>query len=141
MFPGNVDFEEDRDPPGRLLGSRVNFLSETKAVDALNRFKQLHGVPRFVGLEMANHVPAYPARAERNFCFGFLNLAFPEIIKPKFYRFIDHLRRLAFRHGEQQHLLRRTARAGASRFNTLLNRAQVFCQAHGKTLKVFLPGE
>lgn len=100
-FAGDIDLEQDGDGFADFVGLAIDFLGEGEAVYAFEHVEDLNGVAAFIGLKMADHVPAKATWAERNFCFGFLNFVFAEEGLAEAGCFGDGVRAVALGDGEE----------------------------------------
>jgi hypothetical protein len=97
----NIHLQQNRDCFRRLFGAPVDFFREAEAIDTLDHVEQSDGVAGLVGLEMADHVPAQPARAQGDLGFGFLHLVFAEEAQPEGGCGADDLWRLTLGHRDE----------------------------------------
>jgi hypothetical protein len=101
-FAGDVYLDEDGHGFGGFAGPLVNFAGEVEAVHALDHFEEVDGVAAFVGLEMADHVPAQMAGALADFGPGFLHAVFAEESQAEAGGGAHGGRRLTFADGQER---------------------------------------
>jgi len=91
----------------------------------VQEIKQGDGVPAFVGLKVADEMPAQMTWAIGNLGLGFLHAIFAEEREAGFGGFADDRSREFFTHRDQLHILRRAAGAVAGGGNAFLHGGQV----------------
>ena len=98
-FARNVHFEEDGHGLGGLGGAFIDFRCQRQTVHALDHGEEMDGVAAFVGLQVADHMPAQLAGALADFDFGFLHAIFAEESNTEVGGGADGFGRLAFADG------------------------------------------
>ena len=91
----------------------------------MQEIKQGDGVPAFVGLEVADEMPAQMTWAIGNLGLGFLHAIFAEEREAGFGGFADDWSREFFTHRDELHILRRAPGAVAGGGDALLYGGQV----------------
>jgi hypothetical protein len=116
-----IHFEQNGHGPAGLVGAFADFLRDMQAVHALNGCKKFDGIAAFVGLQMADEMPAHVARAQGDFRPGLLDFILAEEGEAEPGGFRHDLRRLAFGDREQGHGGGVAPGAVAGGANALLN--------------------
>ena len=129
-FPDDVDLEQDWHRLGSLLGALIDFLSQIEAIYTLDHREKSHRLANLIRLQMANHVPRKPTRAQRNLALCFLHLVFAEQRKPQAGRLTHHLRGLCFSYCQKSDRGRIASRTRASRGHPLLHILYIGGQVH-----------
>ena len=91
----------------------------------MQEIKEGDGVPAFVGLEVADEMPAQMTWAIANLGLGFLYAIFAEDREAGFGRFADDRRRKFFTHRDQLYVFRRASGTVAGGGNAFLHGGQV----------------
>ena len=96
-----------------------------QAIHSVQEIKQGDGVSAFVGLEVADEMPAQIAGTIRNLSLGFLYAIFAKERDATIGGFVDDGGREFFTHRDELHILRRASGAVAGGCNAFLNGGQV----------------
>ena len=96
-----------------------------QAIHSVQEIKQGDGVSAFVGLEVADEMPAQIAGTIRNLSLGFLHAIFAKESDATIGGFVDDGGREFFTHRDELHILRRASGAVAGGCNAFLNGGQV----------------
>lgn len=96
-----------------------------QAVHSMQEIKQGDGVPAFVGLQVADEMPAQMAGTIGNLSLGFLHAIFAKEREAAIGGFVDYGGREFFAHRDELHILRRAPGAVAGGGDALLYGGQV----------------
>src|SRR5437870_4037417 len=129
-FSGHIYFQQHGVSLGLFLRPFVEFLRQRQAVNTFDHLEQGHGVAAFVGLQVADQMPAQMAGALLDFGFGLLHPALTEDGLSKHGSGANSLRGLPLAHCHYEDGTRVASGAPASSLNPLVNGVEIRGQIH-----------